>query len=118
VRTTDFGRYSERFDHHFSKEQIDNFDWRKVDPQSVKAQHIMNQMKKSVIRNSRELPGPGQYTAYSEFGMYDRLDAPLPMEHVRMSRNSQLGNLSKTTRSGRNTGASSNVKVNKSSRVP
>ena len=50
VRTTDFGRYSERFQEHFTKEQIDNFDWRKVDPNSTKGRHIMNQIKKSAIR--------------------------------------------------------------------
>ena len=49
--------------------------------------------------------------------MYDRSEGPLPIEQVRISRNCQLGQISKTSRSGR-TGGTSGMKVNKSSRIP
>ena len=48
------------------------------------------------------MPGPGHYTVYSEFGMYDRSE--LPNERITVSRNSQLGMVAKTSRTGKSSG--------------
>ncbi len=33
---------------------------------------MANNIRKSALRQSKEIPGPGEYQAYSEFGVYCR----------------------------------------------
>lgn len=69
VRTTEFGKYSERFERSLSPEQIKNINWKKVNPTSAAGRNLAELARKSVNKHAKAIPGPGSYEIFSEFGM-------------------------------------------------
>lgn len=64
VLTSNFGKYSERFDKMSVKKFI-------VDDYNSATPNVTSSIRKKQMMESRRTPGPGHYELVSEFGKYD-----------------------------------------------
>jgi hypothetical protein len=70
-RSTNFGRYSERFEQTLSPMELKKLKWKRINQRTKAGQQLAKAARLSAHKLAKATPGPGSYTCYSEFGVYD-----------------------------------------------